>query len=46
MVKMLAMANPDIRIKGARVGVLGLTFMENVRDIRNSRVSRHRFGVA
>jgi UDP-N-acetyl-D-galactosamine dehydrogenase len=38
MVKMLAMANPDIRIKGARVGVLGLTFKENVRDIRNSRV--------
>lgn len=38
MVKMLANAAPNIRIKGARVGVLGLTFKENVRDIRNSRV--------
>lgn len=37
-VKMLAKANSDIRIKGARVGILGLTFKENVRDIRNSRV--------
>ena len=26
------------RIKGARVGILGLTFKENVTDIRNSRV--------
>jgi UDP-N-acetyl-D-galactosamine dehydrogenase len=25
-------------VKGARVGILGLTFKENVRDIRNSRV--------
>ncbi len=27
-----------IQIKGARVGVLGLTFKENVSDLRNSRV--------
>ncbi len=36
LVKMLA-RNGGI-IKGARVGVLGLTFKENVSDIRNSRV--------
>ena len=28
----------DIKIKGARVGVLGLTFKENVPDLRNTRV--------
>ncbi len=28
----------DIQVKGARVGVLGLTFKENVPDLRNSRV--------
>lgn len=32
------MLNSDIAIKGARVGVLGLTFKENIADIRNSRV--------
>jgi UDP-N-acetyl-D-galactosamine dehydrogenase len=36
MVKMLIKA--DIRVNGARVGVLGLTFKENVPDLRNSRV--------
>ncbi|MEB3197484.1 MAG: nucleotide sugar dehydrogenase [Candidatus Sericytochromatia bacterium] len=36
LVKMLIHA--DRAIKGARVGVLGLTFKENVPDIRNSRV--------
>ncbi len=36
LVKMLV--NADIPVKGARVGVLGLTFKENVRDIRNSKV--------
>jgi UDP-N-acetyl-D-galactosamine dehydrogenase len=36
MVKMLIRA--DIRVNGARVGVLGLTFKENVPDLRNSRV--------
>lgn len=35
-VKMLI--NADIPIKRARVGVLGLTFKENVNDLRNSRV--------
>ncbi len=28
----------DTRIKGARIGVLGLTFKENVPDIRNTKV--------
>ncbi|MCL5103750.1 MAG: nucleotide sugar dehydrogenase [Armatimonadetes bacterium] len=28
----------DLSVKGARVGVLGLTFKENVSDLRNSRV--------
>ena len=28
----------DLAIKGARIGVLGLTFKENVPDLRNSRV--------
>jgi UDP-N-acetyl-D-galactosamine dehydrogenase len=28
----------DVRVKGARVGVLGITFKENVSDLRNSRV--------
>jgi len=35
-VKLLA-AN-DAHLKGARIGVLGLTFKENVSDLRNSRV--------
>ena len=35
-VKMLVHAN--LPVKGARVGVLGLTFKENVSDIRNSKV--------
>jgi UDP-N-acetyl-D-glucosamine/UDP-N-acetyl-D-galactosamine dehydrogenase len=35
-VKLLVEAN--LAIKGARVGILGLTFKENVPDIRNSRV--------
>jgi len=36
LVKMLATAGSQVR--GARVGVLGLTFKENVSDLRNSRV--------
>ncbi|MBU4192128.1 MAG: nucleotide sugar dehydrogenase [Pseudodesulfovibrio sp.] len=28
----------DVKIKGARVGVLGVTFKENVPDLRNTRV--------
>jgi UDP-N-acetyl-D-galactosamine dehydrogenase len=36
MIKM--MVNAGIQMKGARVGVLGITFKENVTDIRNSRV--------
>jgi UDP-N-acetyl-D-galactosamine dehydrogenase len=36
LVKLLIKA--DIRVKGARIGVLGLTFKENVPDLRNSRV--------
>jgi UDP-N-acetyl-D-galactosamine dehydrogenase len=36
LVKMLVHA--DIPVKGARIGVLGLTFKENVPDLRNSRV--------
>ena len=35
-IKMLIHA--DRQVKGARVGVLGLTFKENVADIRNSKV--------
>jgi len=35
-IKMLIHA--DLQVKGARVGVLGLTFKENVADIRNSKV--------
>ena len=35
-IKMLIHA--DVQVKGARVGVLGLTFKENVADIRNSKV--------
>jgi UDP-N-acetyl-D-galactosamine dehydrogenase len=35
-VKLLVHGN--IPVKGARVGVLGLTFKENVADIRNSKV--------
>lgn len=33
-----AMINAGCRIKGARIGLLGLTFKENVPDLRNSRV--------
>jgi len=33
-----AMINAGCQIKGARVGLLGLTFKENVPDLRNSRV--------
>jgi len=36
MVKMLVQA--DLPVKGARVGILGLTFKEDVPDLRNSRV--------
>jgi UDP-N-acetyl-D-galactosamine dehydrogenase len=36
VVKMLI--NADLPVKGARVGILGLTFKENVSDLRNSRV--------
>lgn len=36
LVKLLVAAN--LPIKGARIGILGLTFKENVPDIRNSRV--------
>jgi UDP-N-acetyl-D-galactosamine dehydrogenase len=36
LVKMLI--NADLPVKGARVGILGLTFKENVSDLRNSRV--------
>jgi UDP-N-acetyl-D-galactosamine dehydrogenase len=32
------MVNADIPAKGARVGILGLTFKENCTDLRNSRV--------
>ncbi len=32
------MINAGIPIKGARVGIVGVTFKENVTDIRNSRV--------
>jgi len=35
-IKMMIAA--DLLIKGARIGVLGLTFKENVPDLRNSRV--------
>jgi len=36
LVKLLV--NADRPVRGARVGVLGLTFKENVNDIRNSKV--------
>jgi len=36
LVKMLI--NADLPVKGARVGILGLTFKEDVSDLRNSRV--------
>jgi UDP-N-acetyl-D-galactosamine dehydrogenase len=32
------MINAGSRVKGARVGILGITFKENVPDIRNSRI--------
>ena len=37
LVKLLA-THGDIPLNKARVGILGLTFKENVRDLRNSRV--------
>ena len=48
LVKMLI--NAGLPVKGARVGILGLTFKENVSDLRNSRVpdiirELKRFGV-
>jgi UDP-N-acetyl-D-galactosamine dehydrogenase len=36
LIKLLS--HKDVLLKAARVGVLGLTFKENVRDLRNSRV--------
>ncbi|WP_348231588.1 nucleotide sugar dehydrogenase [Trichocoleus sp. DQ-U1] len=36
LVKLLVQAN--LPIKGSRIGILGLTFKENVPDLRNSRV--------
>ncbi|MBD1906694.1 nucleotide sugar dehydrogenase [Funiculus sociatus GB2-A5] len=36
LIKLLIAA--DVHIKGARLGILGLTFKENVSDLRNSRV--------
>jgi UDP-N-acetyl-D-galactosamine dehydrogenase len=36
LVKLLI--NADLPVKGARVGILGLTFKEDVSDLRNSRV--------
>ncbi|MDB4935762.1 MAG: UDP-glucose dehydrogenase [Labilithrix sp.] len=36
LVKLLV--NAEVPVRGARVGVLGLTFKENVTDIRNSKV--------
>jgi UDP-N-acetyl-D-galactosamine dehydrogenase len=36
LVKLLIDA--DLPVKGARIGILGLTFKENVSDLRNSRV--------
>lgn len=36
MVKL--MVHAELPVKGARVGILGITFKENVADIRNSRV--------
>ena len=36
LVKLLV--NADVPVKGARVGVLGITFKEDVTDIRNSKV--------
>ena len=32
------LVNADIPVKGAKIGILGLTFKENVPDLRNSRV--------
>ena len=32
------MVNAGMQIKGAKVGVLGITFKENITDLRNSRV--------
>ncbi len=33
------MIEADIRINGSRIGILGLTFKENVPDLRNTRVT-------
>jgi UDP-N-acetyl-D-glucosamine/UDP-N-acetyl-D-galactosamine dehydrogenase len=49
LVKLLVQAN--LLIKGARVGIFGLTFKENVPDLRNSRVpdivaELQQFGIA
>ena len=49
LVKLLV--NADIQVKGAKVGVLGLTFKEDVTDTRNSKVpdivtELREFGVA
>lgn len=49
LVKLLI--NADKPVKGARVGILGLTFKENVSDLRNSRVpdivrELRQFGIA
>ncbi len=46
----LMTTHQDIPIKKARVGILGITFKENVSDIRNSRVpdiinELHHFGI-
>ena len=30
--------NSGVNVKGCRVGILGITFKENVADVRNSRV--------
>jgi len=48
MVKILIQA--DIPVKGARIAILGITFKENVSDLRNSRVpdivaELHQFGI-
>jgi len=42
--------NADLPVKGARVGVLGLTFKEDCNDLRNSKVpdiltELHQFGI-
>jgi UDP-N-acetyl-D-galactosamine dehydrogenase len=44
------MINAGVALKGARVGIVGVTFKENVTDTRNSRVpdiawELHQFGI-